>query len=95
MNWDADDLRAAFLAAGLADAAVETLETVAETRITAAMLARWFTPVPEGARPSYSQRLAALLDSDELARVQGLYERSLSGQTVPWRSVTVFLVARA
>jgi putative ATPase len=95
VNWDADDLRAAFLAAGLADAAVETLETVAETRITAAMLARWFTPAPEGGRPSYSQHLAVHLDSEELARVQGLYERSLSRQTVPWRSVTVFLVARA
>jgi putative ATPase len=95
VNWDADDLRAAFLAAGLAEVTVETRETVAETRIAPAMLARWFTPAPADARPSYSQHLAAQLDPDELARVQGLYERSLSGQTVPWRSITAFLVARS
>jgi len=95
VNWEADDLRAAFLAAGLAEVTVETRETVAETRIAPAMLARWFTPAPAGARPSYGQHLAAQLDPDELARVQGLYERALSGQTVPWRSVTAFLVARS
>jgi putative ATPase len=95
VNWDADDLRAAFLAAGLTGVTVETRETVAETRIAPAMLARWFAPAPEGGRPSYSQRLAALLDPDEIARVQGLYERSLSGQTVPWRSVTAFVGARS
>jgi putative ATPase len=95
VNWDADDLRAAFLDAGLADVTVEARETVAETRITPAMLTRWFTHAPEGARPSYSQRLASRLNPEELARVQGLYERSLSGQTVPWRSVTAFLVARS
>ena len=95
VNWDADDLRAAFLAAGLAEVTVETRETVAETRIAPAVLARWFNPAPEGQRPSYGQHLAALLDPEELVRVQGLYERALSGQTVPWRSVTAFLVARA
>jgi putative ATPase len=93
VNWDADDLRAAFLDAGFAEVTVETRESVAETRIAPATVARWFSPTPEGARPSYSERLALLLDTEELARVRGLYERALSGQTVSWRSVTVFLVA--
>jgi len=95
VNWGADDLRAAFLAAGLAEVAVETRETAAETRVAPSTVARWFTPAPEGQRPSYTQRLAVHLDPEELARVQGLYERSLSGQTVSWRSVTAFLMARA
>jgi putative ATPase len=94
VNWGADDLRAAFLAAGLAEVAVEMRETTAETRLAPATVARWFTPAPDQ-RPSYSQRLAARLDTEELVRVQGLYERSLSGQTVPWRSVTAFLLARS
>jgi hypothetical protein len=94
VNWNADDLRTCFLAAGVADVAVETRETTAETRIAPPMLARWFTSAPEGQRPSYSQHLAARLDPEELGRVQGLYEHSLSGQMVPWRSVTAYLVAR-
>ncbi len=94
LTWDAEDLRAAFLAAGLAEVAVTIHETVVEARIAPAMVARWFTPAPEGERPSYSQRLAAYLDPEELTQVQGLFERSLSGQTVPWASVTAFLVAR-
>jgi putative ATPase len=93
VNWDAGDLRAAFLDAGFAEVTVETHETVAETRIAPATLARWFAPAPEGTRPSYSERLAAHLHADEIGRLQALYERSLSRQTVPWRSVTAFLVA--
>jgi putative ATPase len=95
LSWDADDLQAAFLAAGLGDVTVETRETVAETRVAPATVARWFTPAPEGARPSYGQHLAVRLTAEELVRVQGLYERALAGQTVSWRSVTAFLVARS
>jgi putative ATPase len=94
VNWTEEDLRAAFQAAGLAEVTVERQENVTETRITPALLARWFTPAPVGERPSYSQRLAALLNPTELAAVHDLYARTLAGQTMPWRSVTAYAIAR-
>jgi putative ATPase len=94
VNWAENDLRAAFDAIGLADVAVESQETLAETRITPAMLGRWFGAAGRNDRPSYGQRLAALLSADELAAVQALYERTLIGATVSWRSVTAYVVAR-
>ena len=62
MNWTEDDLLAVFRAAGFDEVTVESQETVAEVRITPAQLARWFSPAPAGERPSYSQRLAAVLE---------------------------------
>jgi putative ATPase len=94
VNWDADDLRAIFAAAGLGDVRVEGVETMADARITPALLARWFSPAAGGERPSYAQRLAPYLDADALAAVRALYERSLTNQTVPWRSVMAYLSAR-
>ena len=95
VNWDEDDLRAAFAAAGLADVAVEGVDSVSEARISPAMLDRFFSSAAIGERPSYGQRLAARLSADELAAVEALYRRKLTGTTVPWRSVTAFVVARA
>jgi len=98
VNWTADDLARAFRAAGLAEVAVEPVEAIAEARIGPALLDRWFTPAAADARPAYVQRLAAdglsRLDADEVAAVEALYRRKLTGATVPWRSVTAYLVAR-
>ncbi len=94
VNWAEDDLRPAFLAANLTEVTVESAETVAEARISPAQLDRWFSPAPAGERPSYAQRLAARLNADELAAVEALYRRKLTGATVPWRSVTAYVVAR-
>ncbi len=94
VNWTEDDLAAAFRAAGLTEVIVEPVETSAEIRISPAMLERWFTPAATGGRLAYVQRLAGWLDPDELADVEALYRRKLTGATVPWRSVTVYLTAR-
>ncbi len=94
VNWAENDLRSAFLAADLAEVTVESAEAVAEARLSAAQLDRWFSPTPAGERPSYVQRLAARLSADELAAVEALYRRKLTGATVPWRSVTAYVVAR-
>ena len=94
VNWAEDDLRAAFVAAGLSDVAVESLESLSETRVSPAMLGRWFGSAARNDRPSYGQRLAGFLSADELATVQALYERMLIGATVSWRSVTAYVVAR-
>jgi putative ATPase len=95
VNWTESDLAAAFRAAGLTTTIAEAVETVADARITPALLDRWFTPAAADTRPAYVQHLAAHLGADELAAVEALYRRKLTGATVPWRSVTVYLVARA
>ncbi len=94
VNWAEVDLASALEAAGLADVRVEAVETVAETRIGPATLDRWFGPTTTGERPSYAQRLAARLEADELAVVEALYRRKLTGAVVSWRSVTAFAVGR-
>ncbi len=94
VNWAEDDLRPAFQAADLEEVTVEAAETVTEARIGPAQLDRWFTPAAADERPSYVQRLAARLNADELAAVEALYRRKLTGEIVPWRSVTAYVVAR-
>ena len=91
-NWDAPELLAAARAARLA-AELQTEEDVTDMQISAAVIARWFTPAKEG-RPSYADHLAAQLGSEEIAVVRGLCEQQLLGQTVPWRGMTAFVVAR-
>ena len=92
--WAEDDLRAAFLAANLTGVMVEGVESIAEARISPALLDRWFSPAPSGERLSYAQRLAARLNGDELAVVEALYRRKLTGAAVGWRSVTAYAVGR-
>jgi len=94
VNWAEDELRTAFGDAGLAEIVVEGVESFAEARIAPAMLDRWFGPAPAGERLSYGQRLAARLNTAEIAAVEALYRRALTGQTVPWRSVVAYVVAR-
>jgi putative ATPase len=94
VNWAEDDLRDALVAADLAEISVQGIEAVSEARISPAMLDRWFTPAALGERPSYAQRLASLLKPDEIAEVEALYRRKLTGATVPWRSVTAYAAAR-
>lgn len=91
VNWDESDLRAAFNAAGLTVAVQSETEETA-TPITAAMIERWFTPASSG-RPAYIDRLAARLTNTEIAEIKKLFERQLSGQSVPWQSRTLFLTA--
>ncbi len=94
VNWAEDDLRAALLEANLTAVTIEPAESVTEARITPALLERWFTPAPAGERPSYGQRLGVLLGAEELAAVEALYRRKLTGATVPWRSVVAYGVGR-
>ncbi len=93
VNWAEADLAAAFLGAQLTGVAVEGVETSVEARISPAMLDRWFAGIPDGGRPSYVQRLAIQLAGDEVAAVEALYRRKLTGATVGWRSVTAYVTA--
>ncbi len=91
-NWDAPELLAAAQAAGLT-AQLQTEEDVTDMQVTAAVIGRWFTPAKEG-RPSYADHLGAQLGPEEIAMVRGLCEQQLLGQTVAWRGVTAYVVAR-
>ena len=92
VNWDAEELRLAFVEAGLEPVKVETQQVGSEQFITADQVARWFSDVPR-ARPSYAQHLARSLSAEEIAAVRGLFERQLVGKTCAWRSTVAFVVA--
>jgi hypothetical protein len=57
------------------------------------VIARWFTPAKEG-RASYADYLAAQLSQEEVAAVRSVCEQQLLGQTVAWRGMTAYVVAR-
>ena len=96
VNWDADDLRAALEAAGLAGARL-TVETQTEERlITAAHLDRWFGAGAAEGRPSYGERLlAGGLSAAEVGKVEKLFREQLAEQTVGWRTQTAFVRAES
>jgi hypothetical protein len=72
---------------------MQTEEDVTDMQVTAAMISRWFTPAQDG-RPSYADHLAARLSQEEIAIVRSVCEQQLLGQTVPWRGLTAYVVAR-
>jgi putative ATPase len=87
VNWDADDLAADLVAAGLADVALTTTTQTEDRRITPEQLARWFGP-GEAERPSYAERLAAGgLSAAEVEAVRARYVRQLGETVVGWESV--------
>jgi putative ATPase len=98
VNWDADDLAATLQAAGLVGVRVEVETHVAQQRINADLLARWFVAAdeaaPVGGRPSYAQHLRRRLSADEVEQVRVLFERQLRDQVVEWTTVTAYVVGR-
>jgi putative ATPase len=93
VNWDADDLRKPFHAAGLA-VEMETEEESSELQVTPGVIERWFAPAG-GGRPSYGDRLAQHLSPEEVAQVRTLFERQLLNQVVGWRGRVLHLRATA
>ncbi|MEZ4860537.1 MAG: AAA family ATPase [Caldilineaceae bacterium] len=92
INWDAELLATWAEAAGL-QADVHQDEEIAQLQVSTGVLQRWFTPVA-GPRPSYGQRLAALLDTEEVEQIQKLFERQLLNQSINWTGKIVYLVAK-
>lgn len=94
VNWEAGALQQATAGAGLADVSMEEETHEAEMLVSGGTLDRWFSAGGEGGRPSYAGRLARRLSPDEVARVESLFRRQLTGQAVPWRSRLAFVAAR-
>ncbi len=94
VNWEAADLRRGLEAAGFDDIALHEEVQEVEVLVSPATLERWFSSEMERGRPSYAQHLLRRTTADELAQVKALFERQLAGQTVPWRTRIVFVVAQ-
>ncbi|MGD8397218.1 MAG: AAA family ATPase [Anaerolineae bacterium] len=94
VSWDADTLRRAAAAAGFENIAVDEAPQQGEMLIGEATLDRWFADAGDGERPSYAQHLRRRLSDAELAEVEGLLRRQLTGQTVQWHTHVAFLTAR-
>ena len=98
VNWEADDLVAAFETASFETVRVHAERRTTEVQISQALLARWFpeddVATAEEQRRSYAQRLLTHLTGEEVKEVQALLERQLRGQVVAWSSSVAYLSAR-
>ena len=94
VNWEAEDLRAAALAAGLQDVGLELLRQPRDLLVTQEQVARWFAAGSAG-RPSYAEHLRRMLTEDQVEEIRRLLERRLVGQVVAWHGSVALLVARA
>ncbi len=92
-NWDVDDLKHCFEAAGWTQVEVLAEPHSGELLVTPALFERWFAREGEG-RPSYAQHLLLYLDEHELARVRALYERTMFHQTVRWATRMAILIGK-
>jgi putative ATPase len=94
VNWEAGVLRDAALEAGLEAVSLEEETHEAEMLVSSGTLDRWFGSGTEGGRPSYAEHLGRLLSKDQVAPVEALFRRQLTGQAISWRSRLAFLTAR-
>jgi putative ATPase len=94
VNWEAPDLEAALLGAGLSDVHVQAETVTTQQHIGAEHLARWFGAGPDRQRLTYARHLRQHLSAAELVQVQSLFERQLRDQSVAWTSQIVYLAAR-
>ena len=94
INWLAADLQDMLESVGFEHAAIA--EQVQETNalVSADTIQRWFAMEPDRERPSYAQHLLRSMTAEEVAQVQALYERALTGQTVRWRTQIAFVVGQ-
>jgi putative ATPase len=94
VNWDADDLKAALVAAGLSEVGVQVETVTTQRLIESGHLAHWFNTGPDRQRPSYAQHLRRNLTSDEVDQVRALFESQLRDRSVAWTSHIAYLAAR-
>jgi putative ATPase len=93
LSWDEEELGGALEAAGFDEVRLELDAYATEQHLTPELLRRWFSP-GEAPRRSYADHLLTRLTKAELAQVELLFTRQLSGQTVSWKRTTLFLSAR-
>jgi len=92
-NWDAEELREAFVEAGLDPVELETVEMVRQYLVTKGLIDRWFSG-EASPRPSYAQHLARRLSPEAIGEIRALFRRQLVGKTCDWHSTVAFLLAK-
>lgn len=97
VNWTQDDLAHAFDQAGLLIKHFHSEQTAIEMLVTEAILSRWFPGTDEDSRipvrPSYRERLAALLSPKEVDQIRRCITENLAGKQIRWMSEYIYLVA--
>jgi putative ATPase len=91
VNWEAATVEALFADAGY-QTTMQTERDESQLQVSPAVIERWFAPSGTE-RLSYGQRLALLLDEQEIAQVRSHFERQLLRQSVPWTGRLLYLVA--
>jgi putative ATPase len=94
VNWDVAGLQAAYKAARLKHIHLVEDTQTSDVRISAAQIARWFTPDDENQRLTYIQHLEKTLSPEEIQQVKALFERQLANQVVEWQTRLVYISGR-
>jgi putative ATPase len=94
VNWDVAGLQAAYKAARLKHIHLVEDTQTSDVRISAAQIARWFTPADENQRLTYIQHLEKTLSPEEIQQVKALFERQLANQVVEWQTRLVYISGR-
>jgi putative ATPase len=93
VNWKHQELLTAFKEADL-EVKENNLEKVEIKRlISAADIEGWFAAAQAGRPPGYGSFLAAVFSRGELKRIKRLFEKQLSGRTVTWLRVNLYVAA--
>lgn len=98
VNWDTEDLRQIFKAAGLETIDITSQTTLADFRIDSGQLERWFAPESATGKATFAQHLLTgpvKITKKELSSIEHIFKQQLLKQVVPWQSTTAYLVAWA
>jgi putative ATPase len=91
LNWDINDLEAAFTVNGLL-VKIQGEEITSQMFITSTLLERWFSS--STSKPTYADRLQQVLSQPEIDSIQNLLVRYLTGKSVPWQSRIAIIHAK-
>ncbi len=94
ISWLPADLQDALESTGFENTGIGEQVREADLLVSADTVDRWFATESDRERPSYAQHLLRSLTVEELAQVESLYRRELSGQTIRWRTQIAFLTGQ-
>jgi putative ATPase len=94
VNWDAEELRELFAAAGFTEVRVVPEQQLVSRRITAHQIGHWFSA--GGAKnPTFAWHLGRQLGQGEVDAVRHQFEIQLGNKEVEWKSTHLYLSAHS
>ncbi|MDX1523916.1 MAG: methyltransferase domain-containing protein, partial [Anaerolineae bacterium] len=99
INWNETSLTAIFDQAGFGHTDIRLEPAVAQVRVGAQQLERWFAETSAGHRPTFAQHLLTPatgtgLTSTELKTLKDSFAKQLTGQVVSWQSTIAYVLVR-